>query len=238
MPRPGNDRVTGGGGFTFIRPGGFAAPTTTLTQPRGKFPIMRDTTRPEIDPNPWKSALAADLRRELSRDRWGTALMAFGWVHLAFFLACQAYHDPKRLNDPRHPVLWVMELATVLGVFRLIVGPGWYKASPGVGLVVRIWATFLILSFNLATLNSLTGWDLDWFKLPWATLSTFGFATMAWLFGSRFLIPAAQMYFTGLLMVRFPAWNYLIYGASWWAALQGIGLAIRRSGRNAYALGK
>jgi hypothetical protein len=97
-------------------------------------------------------------------------------------------------------------------------------------VVVRVWATYLILAFNAATMNSLMGWSADWFKPSWATLATFGFATMAWLFGLRFLIPAVQMYFTGLLMVQFPHYQYLIFGLSWWLALQAIGLVLRRPG--------
>ena len=39
------------------------------------------------------------------------------------------------------------------------------------------------------------------------------------------------MYFTGLSMVAFPEWQYLIYGVSWWATFQGIGLTLEsRSG--------
>jgi len=189
---------------------------------------MNQTARTDADLAQWKARLAAEVGAAAVRDRWGMALMAVGWVHLGCFLACQALYEPGRFDDLRYPGLWVLELLAVAGVMRGIAGRGWYRASPGVGLVVRIWATFLILSFNVVTLNSLTGWALDWFKPVWATLSTFGLATMAWLFGARFLVPAVQMYVTGLLMVRFPAWNYLIYGVSWWAALQGIGLSIRR----------
>ena len=179
----------------------------------------------------WKAALAADVLRVAARDRWGWALMAIGWVHLAAFLTCQAIYDPARLSDPRHLALWLAELAAILGVMRWVAGPGWYRASAGSGLVIRVWVTFLILAFNVVSLNTLIGWKVDWFKPVWATLSSFGFATMAWLFGPRFLIPAVQMYFTGLLMVRFPRANYLIYGVSWWGALQGIGLALGRRSR-------
>ena len=189
---------------------------------------------PEFDPTDlrgWKAALAADVTRVAARDRWGRALMAIGWVHLAFFLACQAIYDSNRLSDPRHLAIWLAELGTVVGVMWLVAGPGWHRASAGSGLVVRVWVTFLILAFNVVSLNTLMGWRVDWFKPVWATLSSFGFATMAWLFGPRFLIPAVQMYVTGLLMVRFPHWNYVIYGASWWAALQGIGLDLGRSCR-------
>ena len=126
--------------------------------------------------------------------------------------------------------LWGLELIAVLVIFRFVSGRGWQRATPLAGIVLRVWATFLILSFNVASLNTLTGWTLDWFKPVWATLSTFVFATLAWLITPRFLILAVQMYFTGLLMVYFPKWNYLIYGLSWFAALQAIALDLRRNG--------
>ena len=110
---------------------------------------------------------------------------------------CQAFYDPEVLSDLRHPLLWAGEVASILGILRGFGGRGWWRASPLVGVVARIWLTFLILAFNAATVNSLTGWSLDWFKLSWCGLSSFGFATMAWLFGARWLIPAVGMSLTG-----------------------------------------
>jgi hypothetical protein len=182
-------------------------------------------------PHAWRFLLMADLTDQAVRRPWGHALMAIGWVHLAFFLVCQAVYTA----GVRAPVvslsLWAAELFAVLVAMRFVAGRDWIRASPAIGLIVRVWITFLILSFNVATLNSLTGWNVDWFKLVWCTLSSFGFATMAWLFGLRLLIPAFQMYFTSLLMSRFPQWAYLIYAGSWCATLQYLGgdLMRRRS---------
>src|SRR5262249_24493097 len=148
-----------------------------------------------------KAALVADLGRVAARDRWGLALMAIGWAHLAFFLVNQAVYTPDDSRAGLSLALWVAEVVAVLGIMRGMAGRGGCGAWPLAGVVVRVWGTFLILSFNVASLNSLTGWALDWFKPVWASLSTFGFATMAWLFGPRFLIVAVQMYVTGLLMV-------------------------------------
>jgi hypothetical protein len=181
----------------------------------------------------------ADLTGQALQRPWGPALMAVGWVHLGFFLACQASYTAGVRAPWVSLLLWGSELAAVLLALRLVAGAGWFKASPAVGLVLRVWVTFLILSFNVASLNTLTGWALDWFKPVWCTLASFGFATMAWLFGLRFLVPAFQMYFTGLLMVRFPEWNYLIHGLSWCAALQYVGWDLhRRRARLRLALGR
>jgi hypothetical protein len=176
----------------------------------------------------WRSLLIAELREVGQRRPWGQALMAVGGVHLVFFVICQAVYTAGVRASLPSLVLWSSELATVLLVMRIVAGRGWAHNSPAVGLILRVWITFLILSFNVASLNTLTGWTLDWFKPVWCTLASFGFATMAWLFGLRFLIPAFQMYFTGLLMVRFPEWSYLIHGVSWCAALQYLGWDLAR----------
>jgi hypothetical protein len=154
--------------------------------------------------------------------------MAIGWVHLGFFVICQSSYNAGIRAPWVFISLWGIELAAVLLAMRLVAGRGWASDSPAVGLILRVWITFLILSFNVASLNKLTGFEIDWFKPVWCTLSSFGFATMAWLFGPRYLIPAFQMYFTGLLMVRYPDWNYLIYSTSWCAALHGIGVDLMR----------
>jgi hypothetical protein len=181
-----------------------------------------------VHPHAWKALLVADLRREARARPWGPAVMAVGWVHLASFAVCQAVYSACVRAPWVSLVLWALELAAVLAAVRAVAGPGWFRESPAVGLVLRVWVTFLILSFNVASLNTLTGLSSDWFKPVWCTLSSFGFATMAWLFGPRYLVPAFQMYFTSLLMVRFPGWNYAIYGASWCAALQWVGLDLAR----------
>ena len=176
----------------------------------------------------WQSLLGAELRAVGVRRPWGPALRVVGGVHLAFFLICQAVYTAGVRAPWVSLLLWSTEVAAVFGVMRGVAGRHWVRESPAVGLVVRVWVTFLILSFNVASMNTLTGFTVDWFKPVWCTLASFGFATMAWLFGARFLVPAFQMYFTGLLMVRFPEWNYLIHGVSWCAALQGIGWDLTR----------
>jgi hypothetical protein len=179
-------------------------------------------------PHGWRFLLMAELSETAVARPWGPAVMALGWVHLAFFAVCQALFTRGVRTEWVFAVLWGSELGAVLLALRLVAGRGWYKASPAVGLIVRVWVTFLILSFNVASLNSLTGWTLDWFKPVWCTLASFGFATMAWLFGLRFLVPAFQMYFTGLMMVKYPDWNYVIHSASWWLATQYLGMDLVR----------
>ena len=196
----------------------------------------RLSTRPHLppqgDPRQWPELLRADLAEQAVRRPWGPAVMAIGAVHLGFFLGCQAAYSSGVRAEWVSLSLWGAEVAALVVTMRFVAGRGWLHESPAVGLIFRVWVTFLILSFNVATLNSLMGWSVDWFKLVWCTLSSFGFATMAWLFGPRYLVPAFQMYFTGLLMVWLPQWSYLIHGLSWCVALQYLGLdLVRRRAR-------
>src|SRR4051812_5525587 len=119
----------------------------------------RSAASPE--PACWKIALRTDAARVSARHRWGRALLVVGWVHLAAFLACQAIVDPAVRSDPRHLGLWVGDFFASLIALRWIAGKGWYRASPAAALVTRIWGTFLILAFNLAMLNVMTGFSHD-----------------------------------------------------------------------------
>src|SRR5262245_46131456 len=179
----------------------------------------------------WRAALRADLDRALvsGGGRWSRALTAVAMIHLTTFVLCQVLHDPLVERDVRHLALWIVELAAVILTMRRVAGLGWFWSSPAINLIARLWVTFLILSFNVATLNALTGWESLWFKASWGTLSTFLFATLAWLFTLKFLIPAVLMYFTALLMARFPDWNNLIYGVSRFLALLGTAYTVRKS---------
>jgi hypothetical protein len=193
--------------------------------------LDRSAGLPPSPPSPhdWRTALHAEFRAVGIRRPWGRALIAIGWLHLVFFLGCQAIYTWGHRSLRLTLSLWALELATVLVAMRRVVGRNWLRESPAVTLVFRIWVTYLILSFNLSSLNHLMGWTLDWFKPAWCTLASFGFATLAWLFGARFLVWAVQMYFTGLLMVQFPAWNYVINGLSWLVILQALGLSLERT---------
>jgi hypothetical protein len=103
----------------------------------------------------------------------------------------------------------------------------------GIHFIGRLWLTLLILSFSLSTLNATIGWETLWFKAAWGTLSSFFFATLAWLVTPWFLVLAFWMYFTALLMARFMEWNNVIYGVSWWMALMIVAWRVRRRERRA-----
>jgi hypothetical protein len=187
-----------------------------------------------------KSGLAADvaeMERVALRDRWGLGLVAVGWVHLALFLVCQGLFSQGDRAKSHFLPLWGVDLVLATLIFRrFLKGPDKKvsdtllsgRAPALLPLVIRVWITFLILAFSSASLNSLTGFETDWFKASWSTLATFGFATMAWVFHLAFLIPAVQMSLTALMIARYPEWAYLIYGVSWCLALNGVGLVLER----------
>jgi hypothetical protein len=181
----------------------------------------------------WRAALQSDMRRELDDPRWPRALVGVGSVHLLAFIVCQVLSEPVSRRDLRYLGIWFVELVGVFVVMRLLAGRHWIRRSAAMNLAAKLWTTFLILSFNVVTLNSLIGIEQPWFKPVWATLSTFLFAGLAWLFTPLFFIPAVQMWATGLLMAELPDYAYLTYGVSWWIALIGVAAYIRSSRRRA-----
>ena len=200
---------------------------------------MHDMSQRECRPqrNIRPPGLTADvevLSRVAIEDRWGIGLMAIAWVHLATFLTCYAMYVAGDLRPPRYLVAWAVELVVVVILLRRMVTNNGRRASPPlIGLLARVWITFLILAFSVASLNQLTGMPPEWFKPVWCTLSTFGFAMMGWIVSLRFLVPAVQMSLTGMLMAQFPMQAYLIYAISWWVALHLVGLTLERE-RNVF----
>ena len=181
----------------------------------------------------WKALLRQEIDQALNRGggRWSRALMTIAWIHLVAFVVCHSMHSPRQESDPRHILVWFIELVSVFVAMRLVVGKGWFWSPEAIHFVGRLWLTLLILSFSLSTLNATIGWQTLWFKAAWGTLSSFFFATLAWLITPRYLILAVQMYVTALLMARFMDWNNLIYGVSWWLALMEIAWIVRRRER-------
>jgi hypothetical protein len=188
---------------------------------------------------PGLSADVAALRIAALRDRWSLGLMAIAWVHLATFLASHAMYRAGDLAPPRFLLIWFVEmLVVVLLIRRMVTNNGRHPAPPLVGLLARVWITFLILGFSLASTNNLMGMPPEWFKPAWGTLSTFGFAMMAWILSLWFLVPAVQMSLTAMMMARWTPHAYLIYAVSWWIALHLVALALERARKVAISRGE
>ena len=183
-----------------------------------------DTSDPPV------SGLASDIAEldgVATRDRWGLALIQVGWLHLLVFSACQGLYATGDRAETHFLPLWGVDLiGSILILRRSLVGPSKGPLPSLFGLVARVWITFLLLTFSASMLNKLVGFETDWFKAVWATLSTFGFATMAWIFHLKFLVPAVQMSLTAMLIARFPDLAYGLYGLSWCVALHMVGLSL------------
>ena len=197
-------------------------------------PTSARTFRP-----PGLSADVAELRRAAIQDRWSLGLMAVGWVHLATFLASHALYRSGELSAPPYLLMWAAELAVVAVLIRrMVTDNGRHAAPPLVPLLARVWITFLILGFSVASINNLTGMPPEWFKPVWGTLSTFGFAMMGWIVSLWFLVPAVQMSLTGMLMGNSTSDAYLFYAISWWLALHLVAIVLERMRATAIASGE
>jgi hypothetical protein len=197
-----------------------------------------EQTVPETPVVPdWKAMVREEIDQAIVRGdgRWSRALTAVACIHLLAFVICHSLHSPTRGADPRHILVWFIELVAVFVAMRIFAGKGWFWSPQSIHFVGRLWLTLLILSFSLSTLNATIGWETLWFKAAWGTLSSFFFATLAWLITPRFLFLAVQMYMTALLMARFMHWNNLIYGVSWWLALIEVAWVVRRRERECSA---
>jgi hypothetical protein len=203
-------------------------PSPNPPNPRVRIVLRPDFRPPVPEPRSSGEIWRAELGRTAARDRWGLATIAIGWLHLACFAALQGAYASGDRTPWHYVAAWAAEVLGVAALMRLIAGPRWSRSSPAAGVVVRVWVTYLILAFNLASMNHLSGDPIDWYRPAWTTLGSFGFATMAWLADLRFLLAAVQMYATGMLILRWPEWGFLIHGASWCLALSVIGGALRR----------
>jgi hypothetical protein len=171
----------------------------------------------------------AELTRVALRDRWGLGLMAIAWVHLATFMLCHAMFRAGNMDPPKYLLAWLIEMLVVVVLLRrMVTSNGRHTPPPLIGLLARVWVTFIILGLSVASLNRLSGSPPDWFKAVWCTLSTFGFAMMAWITTLWFLVPAVQMSLTGFLIAKNPDDAYLIYGISWWIVLHVVAITMEQ----------
>jgi hypothetical protein len=191
--------------------------------------------KPPIDPRAWRTDLVSDLDRVAARDRWGYAMMSIGAIHFAAFTLCEFLYTSGDLRETPYVAIWLFELAAVLLTMQYFGGRYWWRATPLAGILGRVWGTFLLLSFNLTTMNSMLGLAYpEWFKPALTNLATFGFATTAYLLTPRYFIPAVGMYFTGLLMVALPRHAYIIHGSAWLLTLLSLGVILERRRRRLF----
>jgi predicted membrane protein len=119
-------------------------------------------------------------------------------------------------------------------IFR-VCGPRPADAAPPLArFVVRVWAAYFVLAFNLGTMNSLRGHALFELFPAMASLASFAFLVMTFAVSRRFFGAVLVMFASGLLMAATLLHAYLIFALAWWLVLNGIGLELlaRRARRS------
>ncbi len=167
-------------------------------------------------------------QRALARN-WGLALLATGWLHLAAFTFCyyltivQDYHEPFP-----YLAVWLGEALGTWLIFRICGGPrpAAMARLPLEMLVRRIWLAYFILSFNLASLNTLRGHTMFEFFPAIGTLASFAFLMMTLLVSWRFFGAVLVMFGCALLMAAYLWHAYLCFALAWWLVLNGIGVPL------------
>jgi len=182
------------------------------------------STPPQID----------QLRGLALQRNWGLSLLLIGWLHLLAFSLCYyltvalAYHDALG-----YLAIWVGEFCGAGLIFRLCGGrPSTDKTLPLARFVVRVWAAYFVLAFNLGTMNTLRGHALFEFFPAIASLASFAFLVMGFTISRRFFPAVLVMFAAGLLMATFLLHAYLIFALAWWLVLNRIGLVLLSASRS------
>jgi hypothetical protein len=158
------------------------------------------------------------------------ALYVFlGWEHLAVCASSYYLQEVRRLQSPwPFALLWLGQVAVALTAVTLARARTRATKSPLQRHVDRVWLVFLLLCWNVAILNVLSGQAVFVFLPVLATLSSFAFLVLTSFLSRRFLAAALTLCATGGLIARFPAYGFLIYGAGWLLVLQALGVVFFR----------
>ncbi len=171
--------------------------------------------------------------RDARSNRLGAGLSLVGWFHLLLFGSCEVLYGQGDRAALHFIPLWFLDVVfTLLVLHHRLPSIGSPGSARSFRVAFRIWITYTILCLTSASLNSITGFQVDWFKVSWAMLATSSFATMAWIFHPGFLIPAVQMSITALLIASHPDHAYAIFGVSWFLTFQGFGVLLERNRLN------
>jgi hypothetical protein len=164
-----------------------------------------------------------------ARERnWDLALILVGGLHLLAFGLCHYLTVAGYHAAPGYLVTWVMELLGVLLVVRLCEGRRASRPWPVLAVfVARVWVSYLLLAFNLCTMNGLRGNHLFELLPAMASLASFGFLVLTFTVSRRFFLAVLVMFASGLLMAAFLMHAYLVFALGWWLVLNGMGLFLR-----------
>jgi hypothetical protein len=157
-----------------------------------------------------------------------------GWEHLAACVATYYLVEILALQRPyRYPylVVWLLWVLVAWATIRLVRGPSAGTSSPLAAQIKRTWTMFFLLCGNVIGLNVTAGLPVLVFLPVLATLGTFAFSFLAVVLSRKFLAASLFMFVTSMLIARFPAYGFLIYGGSWVLVLQILGLVLLRNKR-------
>jgi hypothetical protein len=94
------------------------------------------------------------------------------------------------------------------------------EESPLEPPIKRIWTVFIFLCINIAVLNVVSGQPIFVFMPALATLSSFAFTFLTAIISPRFTLAGLTMFVTGILMAKFRAYEFVIYGVGWLIVLE------------------
>jgi hypothetical protein len=219
------------------------------------FPDLKNVPRTAPAPRKWKASapsgqaaislrdryaalhreMLEHLERAAARENYWLFCTLLGWEHLATCAASYYLVEVARVQAPHrwvYVVLWLAQTVIALTTFRLLRGRAGGEDSPLRPLVGRVWMVFLLLCVNVAMLNVALGLPVFTLLPVLATLSSFAFLMLSALLSRRFVGAALVMWVTGILMARFPAYGFLLYGSGWLIILQRLGMVFRRRQRH------
>jgi hypothetical protein len=163
-----------------------------------------------------------ELRRELFEigltRPWPEALAWIGAFHLVACVICHVLYRYVTIEPAPFLATWSVQCAANLWILRRLLGKGWVRSHPLIGVLARVWATFLIISFSVTSYSEMSADQaaaFNWFKPAWASLSCFAWAVTAWIVHPLFILAAVWTWAMGWAMVYRIADAYLIYGVCW-----------------------
>lgn len=162
---------------------------------------------------------------------WPRLLSLIGLYHLISCLICHSLYRSGNLDALPYLIIWSIQLAMNLATLRMTLGYGWSHQNPLFAILVRVWLTFLIISFSVTSYSEISADQansFNWFKPAWASLSSFAWAVTAWLVSPRFIWAAVWTWTMGWLMIFQIHDAYLIYGVGWSSLLWIIAYLIHK----------
>lgn len=177
------------------------------------------TEQPESLPTAqaWQ-ALRSDLIHKGLTEKWPEALAAIGAIHLVASLICHILYTYVTIAAGPYLAVWSAQFALNLVVMRRLLGKGWVRSSPLIGVLARVWVTFLIISFSATSYSEISAPQangFNWFKPAWCSLSCYAWAVTAWLVNPWFVLAAVWTWAMGWAMIFRIHDAYIVYGVGW-----------------------